>query len=51
MLLYNMGYDDNHSTTQSILYKLQIMYHASILLKKKLATVKGLKVPCLPVAE
>ena len=29
----------------SILNELQILYHASILLKKKLATVKGLKVP------
>jgi hypothetical protein len=51
MLLYNMGDDDNHSATQSILNELQILYHASILLKKKLATVKGLKVPWLPVAE
>ena len=51
MLLYNMGYHDNHSATQSILNELQILYHASILRKKKLATVKGLKVPWLPVAE
>jgi hypothetical protein len=51
MFLYNMGYDDNHNATQSILNELQILYHASILLKKKLATVKWLMDPWLPVAE
>ena len=36
--------DINHSPTQSILNELQILYHASMLHKKKLATVQGLKV-------
>ena len=35
--------DDNHNQTQSILNELQFLYHASMLLTKKLATVQGLK--------
>ena len=41
---------DSQSQTKPILNELHILYHASMLLKEKLATVQGLQVPWPPLA-